>query len=152
MHQRTLTISLKERNKRKIALLFTLGKYITYICILTFLLFRLFRPFVFSQAETLDHNKTPCSNPQDFIPDTEGKLFVFYIKMMHSADFETWMNIASCFHMWDLDARGFHKSMWRFWIKKNHILVIGCPSSEYCSHKPVNLEPIYIPKKPEVKQ
>ncbi|XP_015775817.1 PREDICTED: protein O-linked-mannose beta-1,2-N-acetylglucosaminyltransferase 1-like [Acropora digitifera] len=105
-----------------------------------------------SQAETLDHNKTPCSNPQDFIPDTEGKLFVFYIKMMHSTDFETWMNIASCFHMWDLDARGFHKSMWRFWIKKNHILVIGCPSSEYCSHKPVNLEPIYIPKKPEVKQ
>ena len=34
--------------------------------------------------------------------------------------------------MWDLDARGFHKGMWRFWIKKNHILTVGCPASVYC--------------------
>ena len=37
--------------------------------------------------------------------------------------------------MWDLDARGFHKSTWRFWIKKNHILAVGCPASEYCKNK-----------------
>ena len=64
---------------------------------------------------------------KDFVPDTE--------------------RIARCFRMWDLDARGFHKSTWRFWIKKNHILAVGCPASEYYKNKPQELEPIYLPNK-----
>ncbi|XP_068751862.1 protein O-linked-mannose beta-1,2-N-acetylglucosaminyltransferase 1-like [Montipora capricornis] len=99
-----------------------------------------------SKAKTLDHSKTPCTNPEDFVPDTEGKLFVFYIRMKVLNDYETWLKVASCLHMWDLDSRGFHKGMWRFWLKKNHILVVGCPFSEYCSYKPENVTPVYISK------
>ena len=67
------------------------------------------------------------SDLKDIVPDTE--------------------RIARCFRMWDLDARGFHKITWRFWIKKNHILAVGCPASEYCKNKPQELEPIYLPNK-----
>jgi len=105
-----------------------------------------------SVAEILDHNKTPCANRDDFIPETRDKIYVFYIKMEAADDFTTWNNVASCLRMWDLDARGFHKSMWRFWLKKNHVLVVGCPASEYCSHKPVELKPMYIPEKPAPKR
>ena len=83
--------------------------------------------FFFKQTKMLNHAKNPCSHLKDFVPDTEG--------------------MARCFRMWDLDARGFHKSTWRFWIKKNHILAVGCPASEYCKNKPQELEPIYLPNK-----
>ena len=102
-----------------------------------------------SEAEVLDHTKTPCANKDDFVPETQDKIYVFYITMKSAHDFQTWKNVASCLRMWDLDARGFHKSMWRFWIKKNHVLVVGCPASEYCSYKPVQLTPLYIPEKPK---
>ena len=69
------------------------------------------------------------------------------IRMDTKIDFTTWSNVARCFRMWDLDARGFHKSTWRFWIKKNHILAVGCPASEYCKNKPQELEPIYLPNR-----
>ena len=42
---------------------------------------------------------------------------------------------------------GRDKSTWRFWIKKNHILAVGCPASEYCKNKPQESEPIYLPNK-----
>ena len=67
------------------------------------------------------------SDLKDIVPDTE--------------------RIARCFRMWDLDVRGFHKITWRFWIKKNHILAVGCPASEYCKNKLQELEPIYLPNK-----
>ena len=95
----------------------------------------------------LTHAKNPCSHLKDFVPDTEGKTYLFYLRMDTKTDFTTWSNVARCFRMWDLDARGFHKSTWRFWIKKNHILAVGCPASEYCKNKPQELEPIYYPTK-----
>ena len=101
----------------------------------------------YSSAEVLDHTKTPCANLRDFVPDTVGKLYVFYIRMDGAQDYTTWNNVARCFRMWDLDVRGFHNSMWRFWIKKNHILVVGCPASVYCALKPDNVSPIYLPNK-----
>ena len=52
----------------------------------------------FKEAKVLNHVKNPCSHLKDFVPETEG--------------------MARCFPMWDLDARGFHKSTWRLWIKK----------------------------------
>ena len=70
--------------------------------------------------------------------------------MEFPGDFKTWQSMASCLRMWDLDARGFHKSMWRFWLKKNHVLVIGCPASVYCSYKPAEIKPLYIPRIPPV--
>ena len=36
-----------------------------------------------------------------------------------------------CLHLWDLDPRGFHNGLWRFWLKHNHILVMGSPYSSY---------------------
>ncbi|KAL9957754.1 hypothetical protein ACROYT_G034692 [Oculina patagonica] len=98
-----------------------------------------------SQAELLDHLRTPCTNSKDFVPDTRNKIYLFYIRMDHAEDYTTWINVARCFKIWDLDARGFHKSLWRMWIKGNHVMYVGCPASPYCNHRPTNIEPIYMP-------
>lgn len=39
--------------------------------------------------------------------------------------------ILQCFRIWDLDARGYHNSMWRMRIKGSDVMVIGFPNSEY---------------------
>lgn len=97
-------------------------------------------------AEILDHSKTPCTNPDDFVPSTEDKIYTFYIRMDNVYDFTTWKNVAKCLKIWDLDPRGYHKSLWRLWFNGNHILIVGCPASPHCIHKPSSLQPIYIPK------
>lgn len=99
-----------------------------------------------SLSKVLDHSKNLCAN-EDFVPELKGQNFVFYIKMDHGTDWGTWKEIAKCLKIWDLDVRGFHKSMWRLWIKGNHVLIVGCPASPYCSHKPSDVTPIFIPKK-----
>jgi beta-1,2-N-acetylglucosaminyltransferase len=97
-------------------------------------------------AKLLDHKKTPCSDLKNFVPNTRGKIYIFYISMNHKRDHQTWTNVARCFTIWDLDVRGFHKSLFRLWYKKNHIIVVGCPASKYCSLKPDNIVPIDMPK------
>ena len=99
------------------------------------------------KAKLLNHSKNPCANLKDFVPDTAGETYLFYLPMDNPRDFTTWSNVARCFRMWDLDARGFHKGMWRFWIEKNHILAVGCPASVYCKTKLQDLKPIYLPNK-----
>jgi len=101
----------------------------------------------FREAKLLNHSKNPCTNLKDFVPDTTGETYLFYLRMDNPRDYTTWSNVARCFRMWDLDPRGFHKSTWRFWIKKNHILAVGCPASVYCKNKPQELQPIYLPNK-----
>ena len=101
---------------------------------------------VCSSSKTLDHSKNLCDN-EDFVPGEKGQNFVFYIKMEHPTDWVTWKAIAKCLKIWDLDVRGFHKSMWRLWIKGSHVLIVGCPASPYCNHKPAEVTPIFIPKK-----
>ena len=32
-----------------------------------------------------------------------------YISKNSKTDYDTWMGVAKCFKLWDLDARGFHK-------------------------------------------
>ena len=71
-----------------------------------------------------------------------------------------------CFHLWDLDARGFHRvglnknsclhhqllntnaflqGLWRFWLKSNHILVVGHPYSPYSNkYKPAGITPLTL--------
>lgn len=111
------------------------------------LLMLLYTPVLFySKAKILDVSQTSCLKIKDLIPDTQDGLYVFYIRMDGSADFKTWKHLATCLRMWDLDARGFHNGMWRFWLKKNHVIVVGCPASKYCTHKPADLEPLYIPE------
>ncbi|KAK7601264.1 hypothetical protein V9T40_008705 [Parthenolecanium corni] len=93
-------------------------------------------------GEVVDHSKSPCE--VDFIPDVENKVLLVYIKMLHSRDFTTWLEIAKCFKIWDLDARGYHRSMWRLRLKGNEVLIIGVPSSDYSQYKPSNVTPIYM--------
>ncbi|XP_060132920.1 protein O-linked-mannose beta-1,2-N-acetylglucosaminyltransferase 1 isoform X2 [Zootoca vivipara] len=95
-----------------------------------------------SEAEVLDHSKNPCED--SFVPDTEGKIYVMYIKMEQEADFTTWTQLAKCLHIWDLDVRGNHKGLWRLFRKKNHFLVVGVPASPYSSKKPSSVTPIYM--------
>lgn len=106
----------------------------------------LFCFFFCSLSKVLDHSSNICAK-EDFVPEVKGEKFVFYIKMEHGTDWGTWKEIARCLKIWDLDVRGFHKSMWRIWIKGNHVLIIGCPASPYCSHKPSDVTPIFIAKK-----
>jgi len=83
---------------------------------------------------------------------------IMFIKMEEPKDFVTWLQVAKvcienmyllfieakfgtvilillllfqCFKIWDLDARGYHKSMWRMRMKGSEMLVIGVPNSEY---------------------
>ncbi|XP_034231426.1 protein O-linked-mannose beta-1,2-N-acetylglucosaminyltransferase 1-like [Thrips palmi] len=85
----------------------------------------------------LDHSKNPCD--EDFVPDKKGEVYVLYIKMESPKDFVTWLQVAKCFRIWDLDARGYHNSMWRMRMKGSDVMVIGVPNSEYSRFKPVNV-------------
>ncbi|GAB0193118.1 protein O-linked-mannose beta-1,2-N-acetylglucosaminyltransferase 1 [Grus japonensis] len=94
------------------------------------------------EAEVLDHSKNPCED--SFVPDTEGRVYVMFIRMDQEADFTTWTQLAKCLHIWDLDVRGNHKGLWRLFRKKNHFLVVGVPASPYSSKKPSLVTPIYM--------
>lgn len=45
-----------------------------------------------SEAEVLDHSKNPCED--SFVPDTEGRVYVMFIRMEQEADFTTWTQLA----------------------------------------------------------
>lgn len=68
----------------------------------------------------------------------------YYIQMENSRDFGTWLHVAKCFKIWDLDARGYHRSMWRFFVNGHHLLVVGVPNSPYTRFKPAHLQPFAI--------
>lgn len=40
----------------------------------------------------MDHSKNPCED--SFVPDTEGRVYVMFIKMEQEADFTTWTQLA----------------------------------------------------------
>ncbi|XP_023717300.1 protein O-linked-mannose beta-1,2-N-acetylglucosaminyltransferase 1 [Cryptotermes secundus] len=94
------------------------------------------------RGTVLDHSKSPCE--ENFIPDKKGEVNIMFIKMEEPKDFVTWLQVAKCFKIWDLDARGYHKSMWRMRVKGSDMLVIGVPNSEYAKYKPSNITPIYL--------
>ncbi|MEQ2275845.1 Protein O-linked-mannose beta-1,2-N-acetylglucosaminyltransferase 1, partial [Xenotaenia resolanae] len=81
------------------------------------------------EAELLDHSKNPCED--SFVPDTEGKTYVMFIKMESELDTSTWTELAKCLHVWDLDVRGYHRGLWRLFRKRNHVLVVAVPISPY---------------------
>lgn len=49
-------------------------------------------PCVLREAEVLDHAKNPCED--SFLPDTEGKTYVMFIKMETETDTSTWTELA----------------------------------------------------------
>ncbi|XP_057375549.1 protein O-linked-mannose beta-1,2-N-acetylglucosaminyltransferase 1-like [Daphnia carinata] len=95
-----------------------------------------------SNATLLDHTISPCE--ESFIPNVAGETFVMYMKMEHARDTVTWLQIAKCFKIWDLDARGSHKGLWRFYLKNNSIVVVGVPFSPYSKFKPTTLNPMEL--------
>lgn len=100
-------------------------------------------------AKVLDHSKDPCS--EGFIPEDQGEIFVLFIVMTTSSDFRTWKNLAKCYKLWDLDVRGFHKSMWRQYLKDKHIVIVGVPASPYSDLKPSDVTPILLEDKEKKK-
>lgn len=66
---------------------------------------------------------------------------VIFIKMIDSDDFKNWLHLAKCWRLWDLDARGQHKSMWRLHLNGRPTFVVGHPASPYSKLKPVQLLP-----------
>ncbi|XP_077573933.1 protein O-linked-mannose beta-1,2-N-acetylglucosaminyltransferase 1 isoform X4 [Stigmatopora nigra] len=102
---------------------------------------------LFREAELLDHTKNPCDD--SIPPDSEGKVYVMYIKMEVESDTSTWTELAKCLHVWDLDVRGNHKGLWRLFKKKNHILVVAVPTSPYSVMKPSNIKPIHLEPPPK---
>jgi beta-1,2-N-acetylglucosaminyltransferase len=74
-----------------------------------------------------------CSTDPDFSLDIDSSVEsnVLFIKMVNAKDFETWMQLAKCLHIWDLDARGYHRGMWRMIYKDVMLFVVGVPFSDY---------------------
>ena len=120
-------------------------------------------PFLFRrEAEVLNHTKNQCTHKADFIPNTKGKTYVAYIhlnktepdldELFYDLDwYNTWLNLASCFHIWDINQRNFHNGAVRFWYKENHIIVVGVPFSVYSVYKPKNVTPIFLPNEKRTK-
>ncbi|XP_065904713.1 protein O-linked-mannose beta-1,2-N-acetylglucosaminyltransferase 1-like isoform X2 [Dysidea avara] len=81
-----------------------------------------------SSAKLVDHNLTECS--EGLIPNKTADYYVIYLHKNAAI----LVKLMECFQLWDIDVRGDHKNMWRFWYKENHILVVRCPLSPYCAH------------------
>lgn len=49
----------------------------------------------------------PCKEgfPDSNLPESLG----LYIDMKSTSDYDTWLALAKCWKIWDLDVRGFHK-------------------------------------------
>ncbi|UXI18085.1 RING finger protein 165-like [Sarcoptes scabiei] len=68
-----------------------------------------------------------------------GNVFLIFIRMHYDGDFNTWLQLAKCLHIWDLDSRGYHRGLWRLNYYSVHLLVIGVPYSPYSVYKPPNV-------------
>jgi beta-1,2-N-acetylglucosaminyltransferase len=90
---------------------------------------------------------SPCQ--EDFYTGTRGPALLF-IQMEHAKDFTTWLALAKCLHVWDLDARGFHNGMWRLHLHGRPVFVIGTPFSPYSIHMPEDVRPVCMDKKETV--
>ena len=64
--------------------------------------------------------------------------------------YKPWLRLATCFSLWDLDMRDFHNGLIRFWIKENHVIIIGSPESNYAHYKPKEIIPVDMAKKKSI--
>ena len=85
-------------------------------------------------SHILDSKTSPCSHNFS-VPIVNHHRHiqpnVLYIKMENAKDTESWLQVAKCFHIWDLDARGYHRGMWRMIYKGNPLFIVGVPFSDY---------------------
>jgi len=98
-------------------------------------------------SHVLDPMISPClHNFSVPLNNRHNQPNVLYIKMENAKDTETWLQVAKCFHIWDLDARGYHRGMWRMIYKGNPLFIVGVPFSDYTMHKPKTLKPLSLKK------
>ena len=92
--------------------------------------------FELAEAKVLDPSlKSPC-DPEFFpsLPENgaeDVKANVLFISMNNAKDFGTWLALAKCLHVWDLDARGYHRGLWRLHLNQIPLFIIGAPFSPY---------------------
>lgn len=67
--------------------------------------------FALFSATTRDmpHHLTVGDRCCSFIPPTQKETYVLYIKQTHETDYDTWLSLAKCWKIWDLEPRGYHK-------------------------------------------
>ncbi|XP_056019945.1 protein O-linked-mannose beta-1,2-N-acetylglucosaminyltransferase 1-like isoform X2 [Ostrea edulis] len=99
---------------------------------------------ILKSAKVVDHTKNPCD--ESLIPENKDTVHVMYIEMKDATHFVTWKQLAKCHHLWDLDDRGFHKSMWRLFLNGTPVMLVGVPASPYHSHKPDSVSPFVLQK------
>ena len=74
--------------------------------------------------------KTPDSPFDNFFEKHSENINPYDFSVLF-LDIETWLQLAKCFHIWDLDARGYHRAMWRMIYKGTPLFVVGVPFSDY---------------------
>ncbi|KAF2365653.1 Glycosyl transferase family 13 [Trinorchestia longiramus] len=92
-------------------------------------------------ATPLDTRKAdPCS--EGFVPaptDIDTITYVLYVEMASKMDFAAWLHLAKCWHIWDLDGRGYHRGVWRLHLNGSPLVVVGSPHSPYSNFQPKNI-------------
>lgn len=102
---------------------------------------------IIKSAKLVDHKRDPCD--EGFFPTKDEstekeQAYILYMKMDNATDFTVWKHISKCYHIWDLDVRGFHKGMWRLYLQGNPIILVGTPASAYSEFKPDDIMPITV--------
>ncbi|OTF76181.1 hypothetical protein BLA29_008845 [Euroglyphus maynei] len=67
--------------------------------------------------------------------ETTANIYLIFIRMIHVHDYNAWLQVAKCLHIWDLDARGYHHGMWRLHYYR-------VPYSPYSVFKPPHVVPL----------
>lgn len=93
-----------------------------------------------------DSKEFLCSLAEPSEEETKNNVTsaVIFIEMIDEHDYTNWLKLANCWRIWDLDARGQHKSMWRLFLQGRPVFVVGVPASPYARFKPAHVEPIAL--------
>lgn len=115
-----------------------------------------------NSAELIDHSHHPCdssflktfdsfksdkSAQSSTIANETSSNYLIFIRMANRFDFASWLDLAKCLHIWDLDARGYHNGLWRLTLHGSHLLIVGSPYSSYSIYKPNHVVPFAVHSK-----
>lgn len=116
-------------------------------------------------AVLVDHSKSPCDGAflkqarnassssgssngnhlsEHQLAANSNSLFLVFMRMSNEHDYSTWLPMAKCLHVWDLDARGLHRGLVRLHLNGAHLIIIGTPYSPYSVFKPPHIVPISL--------
>ena len=85
-----------------------------------------------SRAAVMEDSPCVQANMTTLLPQRKRpEPRVLFIEMKHARDFTSWLALAKCLHIWDLDARGYHHGMWRLHLQGHPVFVVGAPFSPY---------------------